>query len=275
VDARTHGEDRPLAVVVGSSSARAGLPPTALDAADRSGRRWLNLAGTGSSFDELRYTFAPLFTSDLDAEVVVLAIHPGWIAGRLVGDPAFDTIMISESSSRRSWILFHRGRLAHVARTALDDARIAVLRALGVRASAIHAPAANPWTEEPPMRGRLDPGRDRGQLAMWQRKRWFDPRRFEEAEREIADLVEVIAGCRAAGRRVVVVLMPESSELRGAMPVEADAALRRALARVGDPPPLVDLRAEIADALFADHIHLNEQGAKHLAAILVDRMAAL
>jgi hypothetical protein len=260
--------DPPLAVVVGSSSARAGLRPPALAAADPAHHRWLNLAGTGSSFDELRHTFAPLFASDLDADVVVIAVHPGWLAGRIVGDPAFDTILVSRSAPRRSWLLFHQGRLSAMAHASLASIRERWLLALGVRFDAIYPPDADPWRGYDVAHGVLDFTRDQGQIAMWTRKRWFEPAWYARASEERANAAAVVAGCQRVARRVVVVLMPESSALRAAMPPEAEAALRSALATLPTPPRVIDLRAAIPDALFADHIHLNEHGATILSMLV-------
>ena len=263
--------DRPLAVIVGSSSARAGLRPAALAGADGQHHRWLNLAGTGSSFDELRYTFEPLFVSGLDADLAVIAIHPGWFAGRLVGDPALDAILVSKTS-RRSWLLFHQGRLNHLARSALTGLRERLLFALGVSFDAVYRPVPDPWTEHAPATSVLDLARQQPQLDMWKRKRWFEPGWYGRAEGEVADATAVIAGTERVARRVVIVLMPESSALRAAMPPEADAALRRSLARLSSPPAVIDLRSAVPDELFADHIHVNERGAERLSTVLAAKL---
>jgi hypothetical protein len=268
VVARRTPDDPPLAVIVGSSSARAGLRPAALAAADPAHHRWLNLAGTGSSFDELRYTFEPLFASRIDADVAVVAVHPGWLAGRIVGDPAFDAILVSRSASRRSWLLFHQGRLAAMTRASLASVRERWLLALGVRFDAVYTPDGDPWRGYDVAHGVLDLIRDRGQITMWKRKRWFEPAWYARASEERANAAAVVGGCQRVARRVVVVLMPESSALRAALPPEAEASLRAALATLRAPPRVIDLRAAIPDALFADHIHLNEHGATILSMLV-------
>jgi len=262
----------PLAVIIGSSSADNGLVPSVLAAADPAHRRWLNLASTGSSFDELRYTFGPLFASGLDADLVVVAIHPGWLAGRLVGDPTLDAILLSSTAPRTSWLLFNRGMVNHVARDALGDVRERVLLAFGVRFDAVYPPAHDPWREHPLAEAR-DLARSGHQLALWKLKRWFEADWFAHADDEVATAAEVIAASQRVAKRVVVVLMPESTALRAAMPAAADAALGRALALLPAPPPVIDLRAAIPDALFQDHIHVGERGARRLSAMLVERLA--
>jgi hypothetical protein len=260
----------PIAVVVGSSSAYDGLVPSALGAADPRHRRWLNLAMTGSSFDELRYTFGPLFASDLGADVVVLAVHPGWLAGRLVGDPVLDAILIPDAP-RTSWLLFDRGMVNHVARSALAGAREWLLLRLGVAFPAVYPPVHDPWAEHAPEHDVRDPELVKNQLELWRHKHWFDASWFARAGDELDAAAEVIAACQRVARRVVIVLMPEASPLRTAMPAEAEAALRRALARLPAPPPVIDLRAAIADERFVDNIHLGARGARELSAIVAAR----
>ncbi|MBX3161005.1 MAG: hypothetical protein KF773_33910 [Deltaproteobacteria bacterium] len=265
--------DAPLAVIVGSSSAADGLVSARLTAADPARRRWLNLARTGSSFDELGYAFGPLFASDLRADVVVVAIHTGWFAGKVVGDPTLDALMLPDLP-RTSWLLYHRGTLQHLARSALAGARERLLLGLGVRFSDVYPPAAEPWSErEPPETWTHDLGP--AVLELWRHKRWFDAAWFDAADDEVAAAAEVLAGCARVGRRVVVVLMPESSILRGEMPAAARAALDRALARLPHPPAVLDLRAAIPDAEFADHIHLGPPGARRLSDLLSGRIAEI
>jgi hypothetical protein len=263
----------PVAVIVGSSSAYDGLLPSVLAGADPAHRRWLNLATTGSSFDELRYTFGPLFASELDPDLVVVAIHPGWMAGRLVGDPTLDAILISSTAPRTSWLLFNRGLVNHAVRDGLADAREWLLLRLGVPFDAVYPPARDPWSEHAPAHGERDLAFARDQMEMWRLKRWFDASWFAHADEEVAAAAEVIAAAQRVARRVVVVLMPESSTLRAAMPGEAEAAFRRALTRLAAPPPVLDLRAVIPDALFEDHIHVGDRGAHLLSAALAERLA--
>lgn len=265
--------DRGIAVIVGSSSAHDGFVPSVLGAADPAHRRWLNLAATGSSFDELRYTFSPLFASDLDADLIVLAVHPGWLAGRLVGDPVLDAILTSPTAPRTSWLLFNRGLVNHVARSGLADARQwLLLGQLGVAFDAIYPPIRAPWAEHTLAHDVRDPKVVRNQLELWRRKRWFDASWLAHADDEVAAATEVIAAAQRVARRVVVVLMPESSTLRAHMPAEAEAALLRAISRLAAPPPVIDLRTAIPDAMFKDNIHLGEPGAQLLSATLAARL---
>jgi hypothetical protein len=260
----------PLAVIVGSSSAADGLVPARLAAADPARRRWLNLATTGSSFDELRYTFGPMFASGLRAEVVVVAVHPGWFAGKVVGDPVLDALMLPELP-QTSWLLFNRGTLQHLARSALANARERMLLGLGVRFADVYAPVEDPWRERVlPEKWTHNLGD--GQLDLWRHKRWFEAAWFERADEEVAAAADVFAGCARVGRRVVVVLMPESSMLRAKMPAAAEAALRRAIGAGG--PEVVDLRAVVPDAEFADHIHVGPPGAHRLSDLLPGRIDA-
>lgn len=266
----------PIAVIIGSSSAHDGFAAAELGAADPTHRRWLNLATTGSSFDELRYTFGPLFASGLDADLLVIAIHPGWLAGRMVDDPALDGILISKTAPRTSWLLFNRGLVNSRARRALADLREwLLLGQLGVPFDGVYPPSREPWRDSPRTDGAWDAKFAGHQMETWQRKRWFEASWFARADEEVEAAADVVAAAQRTAKRVVVVLMPESSTLRAAMPAEAEAAFRRALARLAAPPPVLDLRAAIPDELFKDHIHLGGRGAQLLSAMMPDRIAEL
>src|SRR5258707_14482357 len=95
---------------------------------------------------------------------------------------------------------------------------------------------------------------------------------YAHAEDERDGAVVVIAASQRTGKRVVIVFMPESSTLRASVPAEAEAAFRRALARVPAPPLILDLRAAILDDRFLDHIHLGEDGARLLSTTLASRL---
>lgn len=266
----------PIAVIIGSSSAQDGFVAAELAAADPTHRRWLNLATTGSSFDELRYTFGPLFASELDADLLVIAIHPAWLAGRVVDDPAFDAILISSTAPRTSWLLFNRGRVNHLARSALADLREwLLLGQLGVPFDGVYPPTREPWRDPPRTDGAWNARFAQNQMETWRRKRWFEASWFARADEEVEAAAAVVAAAQHTAKRVVVVFMPESSTLRAAIPDEAEAAFRRALARLAAPPQVLDLRAAIPDELFKDHIHLGGRGAQVLSTMLLDRIAEL
>jgi hypothetical protein len=262
---------QPIAVIVGASSAYDGMIPAVLDGADPAHRRWLNLAATGSSFDELRYTFAPLFASGLAADLVVVAVHPSWLAGRVVGDPMLDALMLPDAP-RTSWLLYHRGLVNHAIRDELASAHASLLvEQLGVPFDSVYPPAADPWTTHRRTIGDRDPDR-RDQMELWRRKRWFDASWYARSDDEPNAAADVIAASKRTGKRVVIVFMPESSTLRAAVPAEAEAAFHRALARVPAPPVVIDLRAAIPDDRFLDHIHLDEAGARLLSTTLASRL---
>ena len=167
--------------------------------------------------------------------------------------------------------MYHRAWIGDAIRGQLAHARDRVLLGFGVGFPAVHPPIANPWSESPLRTGGFDVTQAKTQMVMWKLEHWFEPSWFEHADDEIEALAEVIEGSQRAARHVVIVLMPESSVLRAAVPVTASAAFRRALARVHEPPPVFDLRAMMPDTDFADHIHVNAAGASLLSA----RVAAL
>jgi hypothetical protein len=79
---------------------------------------------------------------------------------------------------------------------------------------------------------------------------------------------ELLDECRAGGTRVVLVLMPEHSALRGWYPPRARAAFHAWLSRLRADSrlPIIDARTWSPDEHFADHCHLMPDGARQFSA---------
>jgi hypothetical protein len=83
----------------------------------------------------------------------------------------------------------------------------------------------------------------------------MDPR-SDSALRELLD------ECRRHGIKVALILMPEHSRTRGWYPPQAHAVVRSYLGRLQQdyPVPIVDVRAWVPDAHFADYCHMGTEG---------------
>jgi hypothetical protein len=90
----------------------------------------------------------------------------------------------------------------------------------------------------------------------------YELQTYKEATKSPRLLVEMIEQFRAKGAEVVLVLLPEHSRFRQAVPAEALDVLRAFLAQHlgGDVPPILNYRDTIPDEGLADLMHANAKG---------------
>ena len=94
-------------------------------------------------------------------------------------------------------------------------------------------------------------------------KGWYNPASYSTEGSPSRDLAATIQEARSRGIEVVILLLPERSDLRSRVPADAMNCLNETLARGfgGDHfPPIIDLRGAIADGQFHDTLHLNQRG---------------
>jgi hypothetical protein len=266
----------PLAVLLGFSTVREAFVPSRL-ANEPGGAqfKWLNLGGSGASFFELKYYVEPLLRSHLKPELVVLGMHPVWMAGRLSNPKLVDAgpgTVLATLSRRRfgelkaeviewSWLAFNRNRTNLGLRRVFAWSREAVFLEAGLPQSVLYPPSRDPWREERRYEGQVDEKLRATQMGAWERFHWFETEHYGETAREAADALAVIKACQALANRVVLVYMPEGEALRERIPPAAQAAFEReVLARLETRPLVIDLRAQLPESAFYDHIHVNESG---------------
>jgi hypothetical protein len=275
----------PLGVVLGFSTARDGLVPELLQSRP-GGRdiRWLNLAGSGGSFYELAYYVRPLFESQLDPELLVLAVHPVWLAGRATklelvnATPAEvaaalcrrDTDLAEKGAREWSWLAFNNNRLSLAAREVMASVREDVFAGLERPLDSLFPPAADPWKVERLYSGRATDEARNTQMKAWEQFGWFDPAQFSTQGIEAEALTAVVRAALENAERVVIVWLPEGEVLRARVPAEAERVFREVLGTVERAPPIVDLRAALGEELFYDHAHVNEAGRAVLSGLLLD-----
>lgn len=265
---------RPLAVVMGFSTAFEGLVPELLDASDPRGRKWVNLAARGGSFSELTYYVRPLTWSELQPDLIVLGVHPGFMAGRInVGD--FDEAHWKTALRRISWFVFNRNRINITLRRMLSDLRAELFLDLDLPLDALFPPPADPWAEQRGYEGHAKPAVLAKQMHGFERLGWFRPAHYREDDSEVAAAHEVIRACEEKAKHVVIVFMPESSSVRGRMPPEAEATFRRALVGLPYQPPIIDLRDRVPDAVFFDYTHPNPDGRPIISKLFMDQLKAI
>jgi hypothetical protein len=282
--------NEPLAVLLGFSTVREAFVPSLLEGAEPEGseRRWLNLGGSGASFYELDYYVKPLLRSSLRPELIAIGMHPVWMAGRLSNPKLVDAgpgDVLATLQSRRlgelkgqviewSWLAFNRNRANLGLQSVLASARERLFLGLDLPQRFLYPASANPWLEERRYDGHID-HRLRGiQMGAWERFHWFEPAQYQRSKQEALDALEVIRACQERARSVVLVYMPEGRELRARVPPDAEATFEReVLARLEPRPLVIDLRAELPESAFYDHIHVNESGRPLASTLLVRRLA--
>ncbi len=272
-EVRTSGASDGLSIIVGFSTAREGLLAEVLERDDGQDGRWLNLGGSGASFHELEYYTRPLFRSSLRPRVVVMAVHPVHMAGRVgrqerlhIGPAEALTLLgrgdvglVARGAREWSWFVFHRNAVSVTARRLLGELREDLMSALGVPLGARFPPAADPWAVERRYSGYADDAFVEKQLVAWRRFGWFEPSTYSLDDVETKALRVLLARSNSMADRVVLALLPERSDLRRLVPAAAEQALDAA-ASVAPGLQVVDLRGALADPEFYDRTHPNERG---------------
>jgi hypothetical protein len=275
----------PLALIVGFSTAREDVDAALVAPSLCGGVRVLNLGGSGGSFRELSYYLENLRRTRLRPAVMILALHPSWLAGRQWSEPrAYDLPDLAralrgpergEASIRdvaRQWLWIRANRNAmHAALSnALLGGRGAVADLFGLSTSTLFPAAADdPWQTRRRYRAQHAPQAVLdGQLGSWSDLGWFSPDRYSTSSTEARTAGRVIQQASASSARTVVLLMPESSTLRTRLPAAAERSMRQVIAAVAPSVPVLDFRARIADSLFYDHAHLNGGGRAQFSGLL-------
>jgi hypothetical protein len=253
-----------VGLLLGQSTLECGIDPALLDAEADLPLRWLNLYGVGGSINKIDDIAELVFAGGLKPEVVVFAINPYMLVGI-----DYDRVRTSERASTGNWIkpwvwtLENRVVFNHVVQTAIHQARLAMIKASGQGIDAMYPAAADPWSVIYPrdkrhsdatqLRWRLDYNRSIG---------WLDPASYKVTNFNETTLVKLIRRFRDEGTKVVIVLMPERSIFREAIPSEALDCLatinRDAFA--DRPVPVVSLVDQVPDTLFLDLDHLDREG---------------
>jgi hypothetical protein len=281
-----------LVVVAGQSTVREGIQSALVEAADPGDRRWLVVGGSGASTSALRDLIYPIATLALRPRAVVLGIHYGWFSGHKRALPTMrdQATQIRTTAQTRgpvvaARITFGLTWLGHNARPVgeyihrtLTFARLAIMRDLNVPLQAIYVPADDPWSLQS-MYDDQFAGREflDVQLQRWTARGWFSERSYQPNGKAVRALRDTIA-LLEEHTHVIVVLMPEHSELRARIPRQAAAkTLGSALEVPAEQAaiPVVDMRDAIPDEHFRDLAHLNTRGRELFSALLGQRMAGI
>jgi hypothetical protein len=268
-----------VGLLLGQSTLEAGIDPAVLDAEAGLPLRWLNLYGVGGSINKIDDIAELVFASGLRPEVVVFAINPYMLVGIDYG-----RVRASERTNSGNWIkpwvwtLENRLVFNHVVQTAIHRARLALIKASGQGIDAMYPAAADPWAVIYPqhvahrdasgLRSRMDYDRSIG---------WLDPANYNVTNSNATTLVKLVRRFRDEGTKVVIVLMPERSIFREAMPKEALDCLATINRDEfpGRPVPIVSLVDQVPDPLFLDLDHLDPEGRALCSKLVARRLHEL
>jgi hypothetical protein len=304
-----------LGVLLGASAVGMDIDPATLEAAGGPGvpARWLSLYANGANVSDLRGLAELLFMNGPPIKLLVLGLHPALLArsDTYLTDPtvadtrdfwrAYEAGHLMSAREELAALMLapmnrffpERTRIGHQSRVLAAKVKRRLFAALGLGADSLYAPDLDPWTvrlliEDERAEGRaaeagrrvavreLQEGPMReGLFGQVKDKGWYNPAGYSTEGSSSRDLIATIQEARSRGIEVVILLLPERSDLRSRVPAEAMNCLNETLARGfgdDDSPPIVDLRDAIADDQFHDTLHLNQKGRMETSRRLAERL---
>lgn len=283
-----------LAVVVGLSTAREGLDARRFrsDTGDR--YRMLNLAASGGSISEMRSYTEPLLSGGLRPDLVLVAVHPSWLAGRNLRAPLQSAPRLGPSGlswpalhtygldwrvwlPQHSWILSNRSAIHAELRKRMLSARARIGTEIGMPLSALVPGAHNdPWVVRSYYGDdHADPAFLTTQLRQWEAIGWFDESRLGGDAEEAQVIRELLQALQAISKRVVLVLMPEATAFQSRVPERGANTMRQLAASAQPAIQVLDLRRSLPPSAFRDQVHLNRVGRLQFTALIAERLLAL
>jgi hypothetical protein len=258
-------EKKPFLLYTGLSTAIEGVDPRSLAAHDGCDAPVVGICATGGSMYTLLALQEALLRSDLSPSLVVVCLHPEWLAGLLYEPPEslnpigpLRRADWREAVQRILWWDWIRNSLFYSNQAAFKVLYTARLH-LGTVAS------VDPWRQPEPSDffAHQTDAQVQAQMARFAGFGWFDRRRYAlEQETQAASLRTLISSFRARGAEVLLVILPEASAFRTRVPPEAKRFLLDYLRRefIAAPPPVFDYRDAIPDSGFSDYLHMNDAG---------------
>jgi hypothetical protein len=312
---RGMGNVSDLGVVLGPSAAGMDIDPRILEETGSPlvPNRWLNLYANGANATDLRGLADVLFQSRIRIDLVVLAIDPvilarsdAYLSDTTTADirPFLRAYEAGHLTSARqelaalSLVPLHRMfperiRIGHQSRVLVSWAKSRLFSAIGLGADSLYPPDLDPWSvrlligdeaaegsaananrrvtareiREGPMRN--------GLFGDLKDKGWYDVSSYSSQGRAADDLIAIIRRARAHGAEVMIMLVPERSNLRPRIPPAALRCFHETLDRGfrADAPPILDLRDAIADDQFHDDLHLRQSGRRQATLKLVQALS--
>jgi hypothetical protein len=287
--AEAHEPGTRFAVSLGSSTIEAAVTPEIWDTASPS-HRWVHLAGNAVYSDGLRGMGQIISESSLRPDLVVIGLNLGLLSQ---SDNYLDPFMNDNDQFTLNALMDHlktrqfrsvkqdieellvvpmnqvfpgRNRAGTAGRYVALEARLALFRFLGVRSEVLFRPGPTPWKVSHEAYGGPRPTEAalQYQFLAHERRGWFNPNNYAASRSGFVSFVQLVRRLRSTGAEVVLVLLPDSSRVRAAVPVEAERSLRTVLDENfrQDAPPVFDLRKSVSDDKFFDVVHVNPEGSQ-------------
>jgi hypothetical protein len=252
--------------------------------------RLLGLCGAGPSLEDIANQSAPLRDSTLRPDLVLIGINEfhqakptvemavAYVRSRLTFGQALmrgDVRIAFKILRDDSWFYQRRQDVSLDSEAVLLSAKVKIVHAMGAR---MVNPTTDPWREmvhlEAPERASAATFRE--QLASYQNRQLFDLATYDSpvAHQQLDILTQLIVQLQARGAKVVIVLMPEYSELRGRVPpIALERLLSSLQEKLGTNAPLVvNFRDALSDDDFADISHVNASGREDFSRLLAARI---
>jgi hypothetical protein len=234
----------PFGLIVGQSSAADAVWLENLQST--TGIKWLYLTVAGGTLERLLLALEPYFSSTLQPKIVVVALHPFSLRRRPV-DPVEDL--------RALWLTQIEKLAFKVQRDCWSRARLP--NPPKAEGAAAGPDGSDPFADTPQKTGPFDRHSANVQLKEWEADGVFQSDSYSGNSQQAWALTRLLEQLSQKSSRLVVVKVPEHSELRSKLPPQADQSMESA---VGKRFPIVDLRKALSDECFVDLVHKNDLG---------------
>ena len=257
-----HHSPLPIHLFLGSSSVGMGLQRPLLDKLDAGRARWILLSYAGGSFTYTGALPDLLEGSPLSFHTIVLGVHPVQALERL---PPPSDFPLAQRLLSTPWIRKQGNRIREEARRPLRRLHFRLLRACGSDRTAVrYAPDPDPWAlnhfEFVPRHNVVEGQALTNQLESFEKFDFGNPSHYSPDAPPLQVLLEILPYLRSKCERLVLLLMPESPELRRGLPPTARSALLDTI-RLGCPDALIlDMAEAVPEQLMFDCFHIDSPG---------------
>lgn len=268
--------------ILGASVVREDFDPEIVSKVCDRGVRWVVFSNSGGCLKKMEYLSRPLFLSRVKPAVAVLGIYPTLLTGQLIPPHIrrqnqignFKDIFNGNSKAdvdrllKKAWVFSKRKEMNDILKHSLYRIRLRMFQWFELGPDALFAanPKINPFgADYKHYRTPRGPKYHlKRQMTYWNLYGWFNPRAYQNNNGQAEALVRVIEDFQSRGTQVLIVLMPESTQLRSLEPPEALQALESVLENAfpAGTVPVIDMRDSMPEEYFYDFAHLNWAGRK-------------
>ncbi|HEY1922412.1 MAG TPA: hypothetical protein VGG44_06575 [Tepidisphaeraceae bacterium] len=251
--------------------------------------RLLGLCGAGPSLEDIADQSASLRDSTLHPDLVIIGInefHQAKPTAEVAAANARERVTFTQALMHgdmrdilkplrdKIWFYQRRQDVSLESESVLLSAKVKIVRAMGAR---MENPTTDPWREmihlEAPERATAATFHD--QMVSYGNRKLFDSSTYDlpVAAEQLHTLTQLISELESRGATVVIVIMPEYSELRDRVPPIAMQRLLASLQKLGgSAPAVVNFRNALGDDDFSDISHVNVNGRADFSRLLAAKI---